>query len=538
MYRHDHGRHSPSSALTEPQPPAPPAITTPIPAITFTPRRRARPGTIRRIQWPLLAVLTVQVALSARLAWSNTAFVDEATYLYAGHQEIHAIFANGSLTVPGQNGYYQGYFSGAPTLYPILGAVADSLGGLAAARLLSLVFMLGATASLYLTTARLYGRRAATCAGTAFVLLGPTQFLGAFATYDAMALCLMALAAFLAVKSAQESDNKPTLLYASLAMASADAAKYAVILFDPVIIGLCVLACVPHRGWAQARRQAYRMLGYSGTVVAALLAVGGHTYIEGLMSTTIARAPGHFPAVQVLSESWHWVGGMAVIAVIAVALSAAREPWAYRWLAALLAAAILLVPLNQARIHTVTSLQKHVDFGSWFAAIAAGYAIATIFPAARLRIINGLMVLAGAAATVAIGTITATQATHLFHGWSSSSREVAALRPWATHGNILAEDYFIYSYALSREVSLHRWASTWHLSYIDPSDHRELTGPPAYRDAISHHYFGTIALSYGTTSAIDHQITADMTSAGGYLRVGHIRYGHLWFDVFHDVRAR
>ena len=34
----------------------------------------------------------------------------------------------------------------------------------------------------------------------------------------------------------------------------------------------------------------------------------------------------------------------------------------------------LLVPTEQARIHTYTSLSKHVDFGAWFAAIAAGYA--------------------------------------------------------------------------------------------------------------------------------------------------------------------
>jgi hypothetical protein len=31
------------------------------------------------------------------------------------------------------------------------------------------------------------------------------------------------------------------------------------------------------------------------------------------------------------------------------------------------------VPLWQARIHTLTSLDKHVAFGAWFAAIAVGY---------------------------------------------------------------------------------------------------------------------------------------------------------------------
>ena len=121
---------------------------------------------------------------------------------------------HGTLTVPGQNGYYQTYFLGAPVLYPILGAIADSIGGLAAARLLSLAFMLGATTLLYWTTARIYDRRAAAAAASLFAVLAPTQFLGAFATYDAMALFLMALATLLAVKSAEEDDETITLLLA------------------------------------------------------------------------------------------------------------------------------------------------------------------------------------------------------------------------------------------------------------------------------------------------------------------------------------
>ena len=36
-------------------------------------------------------------------------------------------------------------FSGAPVLYPLFGALTDSIGGLSAARILSLIFMLGVT---------------------------------------------------------------------------------------------------------------------------------------------------------------------------------------------------------------------------------------------------------------------------------------------------------------------------------------------------------------------------------------------------------
>lgn len=493
----------------------------------------------KRIPWPLVVVLAVQVCLSARLIWADTAFVDEATYLYAGHQEIHSILSTGSLTVPGQNGYYQTYFSGSPVLYPIIGAIADSIGGLAAARMVSLLFMLAATCFLYCTTVRLYDRRAAFLASAVFAILGPTQFLGAFATYDAMALCLMALAAFLAVKSAQQDDNRLTLLYACLVMVTADAVKYAVLLFDPVIIGLCVLGAVPYRGWASARRQGYRMLGYSATLGAALLALSGHTYIKGLLSTTIARAQGGAAAGQVLLDSWRWVGAVAVAAGVAVIVHAIWDRGQARtWLCVLLAGAVCLAPLDQARIHTLTSLEKHVDFGAWFAAIAVGYLFARIVPRRGGRVVTSLAFLAAVGALSGVTVISAAQAEALSTEWPNSTAAVNALKPWTKNVHVLAEEYFIYSYYLEGEVSLNQWANTWHFTYTDPATGKELVGEPAYTAAIKNHYFGTIALSYGSTSATDKYIVAAMKSAGGYTRVVHIRYGPLWFDVFHYVRSQ
>jgi hypothetical protein len=103
--------------------------------------------------WPLLAVLTAQSGLSIRLIWSNTAYQDEALYLWTGHVEITHLLYHGPIP------QLQTYMSGAPVMYPIIGAIADSYGGLAAARALSLVFMLAATTLLYLTASRLFGWR-------------------------------------------------------------------------------------------------------------------------------------------------------------------------------------------------------------------------------------------------------------------------------------------------------------------------------------------------------------------------------------------
>src|SRR6201999_3648819 len=95
-----------------------------------------------RVPWPLLAVLTVQAALSASMVRASTAFGDEALYLSAGHLEW-SHWLHGTQ-IPA----YQTWFSGSPVIYPPIGAIADSLGGLAAARLLSLVFMVAATCFL------------------------------------------------------------------------------------------------------------------------------------------------------------------------------------------------------------------------------------------------------------------------------------------------------------------------------------------------------------------------------------------------------
>ena len=145
--------------------------------------------------WPLLPVLIVQALLTLRLVRADTAYQDEALYLWAGHLQW-ANWLHGTAIPP-----FAYYFSGAPVIYPPLGALADHAGGLAGARVLSLVFMLGATTLLWSAARRRYGRRAAFFAAALFAVLGPTLHLGAFATYKALSLFLVALAAWCVLRA-------------------------------------------------------------------------------------------------------------------------------------------------------------------------------------------------------------------------------------------------------------------------------------------------------------------------------------------------
>jgi hypothetical protein len=75
---------------------------------------------LRLVPWALAGVLVIQAALSLRLIWYNTAFEDEALYLWAGHMEW-AHWLHGAPVQP-----FQAWFSGAPVLYPPLVPVVDA----------------------------------------------------------------------------------------------------------------------------------------------------------------------------------------------------------------------------------------------------------------------------------------------------------------------------------------------------------------------------------------------------------------------------
>ena len=70
--------------------------------------------------------------------------------------------------------------------------LADSIGGLAAARAVSLLAMLTTTGLLYSLTRRLFNERVGLCATVIFSVTESALFLGNLATYDAPALCLLA----------------------------------------------------------------------------------------------------------------------------------------------------------------------------------------------------------------------------------------------------------------------------------------------------------------------------------------------------------
>ena len=489
-------------------------------AVSHGPRRPLADPSARHLgsaRWPLLAVLTVQLILSLRLIWSNTAFQDEALYLRAGHLE----WARWLRHTPIPN--IPGYFSGAPVLYPPLGALADSAGGLAAARSLSLCLMLGVTSLLWATTVRLYGQRAALLAAALFATLAGTQFLGALATFDAPALFLLAAATWLAVRSAscQARTRVALLLAAAGILGAADAVKYATVLFTPAVLAVAVFAAWRQRGGRAALPALLTVLCPWLVLVSAAVAAGGRNYWRGITTSTLSRPAADVPVTTVLRSAYTWMSLILVLAVLG-AILAGRSKERGRFLPAILAAAALLAPAEQARLGTTVSLQKHVVFGAWFAAIAAGYAMARLSRVDPGRGWAAVMALPIAAATL-FGSMG--QATALHNAWPNAGAVINVLRTAirAHPGHYLAEDYDVEAYYLRAQAPWPRWSSTYSFSFG-----QELPGAPSYLAAIDKHYFSLVILDFGDTAATDSQIVADMRQAGGYYVLA--RAG--WFTVW------
>jgi hypothetical protein len=468
----------------------------------------------------LLAILTVQAVLSARLIHANTAFEDEALYLWAGRLEwTH--WLHGTLIPP-----FPTYFSGAPIIYPPLAALADSVGGLSGARILSLCFMLGATVMLWKVTERLYGYRAAFFAAGLWAVLGPTQRLGAFATYDAMALFLIALAAWCVTSGRGRRDATGWMLAGACALVLANATKYASALFDPTVAALAFLTGYPPGGKVAGRRVAY-LLAIMAAAIIILLQVGQGWYIAGIDQTTLTRHYGGTPVPVILRSAWEWTAIVIVPAVFALAIAFKTEHTVPgRWLLAILASTALLVPIEQARIHTYTALSKHVDFGAWFAVIAAGYAADCAVRWLRGR---GARIAAASVCTTALVPVALSGISQAdsFFGWPGAGNLIPAVRQLTTNGGrFLADNTPVLEYYMP-DVSWRKWSSVYGITL--PSGRRvpEIgndVGP--YRALLAEHYFNLVILAFTDKPMLDNSIARYLQSDNSYRFVGAVPFNN------------
>jgi len=459
--------------------------------------RRAR----RTALLPLALILLLQSLAS--LSLRNTADLDEALYLWAGRQIVHH-WQGG----PPTDDFAQ-LFSGVPFLYPVLGGLLDSVGGLEAARLFSLACMLGATVAVYALTHSLYDRRSGVFAAALFAGQGSVLFLGHFATFDALCLALLAGATLLALKAgAARTPGSAFLVGAALLLAAA--VKYAGLLYVPMVLLIFGWQTARRHGWAQALLRSGFALAVMACGALLLVMVAGHSIVAGLNSTTLDRTA-FKPA-----SSW-WVagralslgGGLTLLATSGLMLDRRRRGHPV-WVALL--ATAFLAPAYHIADAEAMSLHKHIAYGLFFAAPLAGYAadrLCSLHLSGRRWAFRSMAPsrrpdwLAGAAVCALLSVIGISQAHQEFHGWQNSGAFVRALRASLRPGDhILAEMAEVPRYYLQDKVGPQQWSNFPWFEY-GPS---ALHGTQAFQAATDEGYFDLVILHYEEGTALAHRI--------------------------------
>ena len=510
-------------------------------------RGRFRLSARQRGRLPLAAILIVQASIALTL--SNSIFIDEGCYLFSGHTEWAAMFGGPTPM------NYALFFSGSPYLYPLIGAVANALGGLGAARGLSLVCMLGATVMLYRTTVVLFGRQAAVWAAALFALCGPVLFMSHLATFDAPAVCLLATGFYFAVRS---GTNKVLMLETIALTTLAAAFKYAALVYAVPVVLVAAICAIHSVGWRWAAARG-AVLGFLLFVTGfALLCIAGPTTVTGLLTTTLQRPPATNTVDQVAQRSAVYVGFILILAVFgtlwfslrrrpreeASAPAASTGPLVADWnwktralLALTLTGTALIAPLGDMRLHTLTSLEKHAGYGLMFAAPMGGWLISRLAGSAWWRTVPAVALVA------ALGVYGANQAHQFFSEWPTSTAYIKTLEsltasdPAGTH--ILAEDPWVERYYLGDAGNRFVWDDTYSLYFTDTAG-KNLTGLPAYQAAISERYFGVVVIDYQATPSIDPSLDQALQTSG-YQRTAvpsFDRYGEIDVEIWTLIGVR
>jgi 4-amino-4-deoxy-L-arabinose transferase-like glycosyltransferase len=306
---------------------------------------------------PLITLLVLLAALSLRL--TNTAFIDEALYINAGHDYLtHWIAGDGVEN-------YGDSFSGVPFVYPVFAAILDTVGGLLLVRIFSVICMLAATIFVYRALADLGHRRAGLLAAAAFALTGPVMFAGALATFDALVVAMLAAAFWMGVQKGWGSA-----LTTGVILGLVPVMKYTGAIFIPVVLGVAFLV--------QPRWR---------TVLAGVIAVAipvaawfawSDTIAAGVAFTTSdRRALSPTPTGDLVAWLVLDVGPLALIALVGAVLLARGGI-----VRALIALGLLCggaaLPIGQLILGEGVSFDKHMAYSALFLAPLAGLALASL----------------------------------------------------------------------------------------------------------------------------------------------------------------
>ncbi len=485
--------------------------------------------------WPLMVVLALQALISV-VTLHNTAFQDEGLYLYAGRIIIRH-WMGGPVSLD----HYAFYFSGYPDVYPVIGGVLDMIGGLELARSFSLCCMMGVNAIIYFSTQKLFQRPAAILASATYGSLGAVLFLSRLATYDALCIFLIALAAASAYRVSSSRQPWLALLIGPLLVLSI-LDKYAAMLFALPVLGLLVFCSMLNQGWwRMLLRLAIAIVTLAISLVvayhfmdkAAFHAIAGST-TNRVVSNPSSRL---FLFVHVLQMDGI-VYAAAVVGFVLVFVRSQR----LRLLALLLLASSCLAPAYHIYKQEFVSLDKHLAFSLFFAMPLVGYAVAWLSGYMQRTIAhsNGRYWLAGLAVVLLVFTLGTQQSQSGYASWANSSDLSYALHTQMRDGSgrFLVEDIEVARYDARDVTEQWQWNGLYYFYYVNAA-HQQLLGDPAVSQAINDRYFALVELSFIYQPVEAQFIAQQMAASRNYDLIDKIpfqdSYGTGYFFLFRSA---
>lgn len=340
------------------------------------PRRRLR---LKR-QWILLGIVLVYVTILA-VRLRNTAFIDEALYINAGHAYLAHWFDGQPLGDAGA------FFSGLPTLYPVLAALLDTVGGLYLVRVFSLACILGAGFLMYGTARHLWGERAGLLTAAAFLLSGPVVYMGWLGTFDAVVVALLALGFWVGLT--RRSIPSAVLLAAVLTLAALT--KYTAGIFVPVVLAATLV---------YGTRGLLRTTVATGAVLASLFTVwmlwGADIAGDLAFTTTDRQALSPTGVGELLGLLTDHLGFLLLLAGLALFLMFRERGWRLPVLGLGLVLASAMLPIGQMILGEAVSFEKHLAYSVLMLALPIGWSLARVsrYPLMVTPVVLAIMIMA------------------------------------------------------------------------------------------------------------------------------------------------
>ncbi len=515
-------------------------------------RKRLLTG-VTMSRWSLPLILVFQALLSWALL-RNTAFQDEALYIYAGEQ-IWQHWLHGLPLLDN----YSNYFSGYPYVYPIIAGALDMLGGLELARLFSLVCMLIVTACGYYVTKQLFNQKSAVFAALFFVCQGPVLFLSRLATYDPLCLCLVAVGAALAVNASQAQRPWRALGIGPL-LVLAFGAKYAALLFIPPVLAILALCTLIRRGWiSMLVRGTLGVLSLIvvGTLAAILVIHFDPSMLHALVNSTTNRIVYQAYSRLFLAEDVAGIAGLSyavglagLLLLLSSCLSEARRASGVGMrdkcrvfarnqqmlFALLFLGSALLVPAYHIYKEELISLEKHLGYSMFFVMPVAGYVLASL-SGFRRAFSPGRYWLAGVATCLMLFLVGTGVAQNLYSRWPSATGLTYAFQTQVRlgSGRYLVEQVEVLRYYLRDDAYSWQWTGPYFFEYTDKQGHYYV-GNEAYVRAVNDGYFDLIELNFGASVQVDLLIAQAIEHSKKYVLIDQIpnsdSYGTSYFFIW------